>query len=62
MDFKNFERDVRIKRQKDRIEARVRVTNREFRIPYLVQDFIYDRRVLASRLIGWRFGWVVTLN
>ena len=48
MDFRDYERDGRIKRQNDRKETKVRVTNRPFTLLKFVQYFINDR-VLPSR-------------
>ena len=49
MDFRDFERDRRIKRQKNKIETWVRMTDRVFRLLEFSQGFINDRRVVAPR-------------
>ena len=48
-DFRDFKRNVRVKRKKNRIETRIRVTNRALRFLKFVQGFINDRGVISSR-------------
>ena len=44
-DFTYF--DIRIKRQKGRIEARVRLKNRTFSLLKFVQGFISDKKIVT---------------
>ena len=49
MDFRDFKRERRIKRRKDRIVTWVRMTDRLFKLLEFIQDFINDRKVVAPR-------------